>query len=104
MSKALTKAQERTLALLASSHPDAYFGLEVVDQGYARMPIFRARFKSVPCPTCGHPTKEIPVNWDVVEALNKAALIAERIKGSSAYYITPAGRAALATKENSNAE
>jgi hypothetical protein len=94
----LTKARRRTLELLGATHPDAYFALEVVDQGYDRIPIFRARLKSVPCPTCGHPTKETPIDWDVVEALNKAGLVAERIKGSSAYYITDAGRAALSAR------
>lgn len=91
----LTKAQWRTLQALSDAHPDAYCSLEVIERGYTQIPIFRARLKSVPCPTCGHPSKEAPLDWDCVEALDKAGLVSERVRGSSAYFITDAGLKAL---------
>lgn len=91
----LTKAAMKWLRALAELHPDACLTMESIDRGYAQMPLFRARLKSVPCPTCGHPTKEQPVKWDVVAALAEHGSIAERISGSGYFYITPAARSTL---------
>jgi hypothetical protein len=95
----LTKAQTRWLRALGELHRDACFTLECIDRGYNEMPLFRARLRSVPCPTCGHPTKEQVVKWEVVDALNQAGMISERLRGTGYYYINPVGLAALESQK-----
>lgn len=91
----LSKAQKRWLAKLGALHVDACFTQEMIDRGFQEIPLFRARLRSVPCPTCGHPSAEEPVDWDVIDALNDAGMVAERVARSGYFYITEAGRTAL---------
>lgn len=91
----LTKAQRRWLTKLGTLHVDACFTQEMIDRGHQEIPLFRARLRSVPCPTCGHPSDEEPMDWDVIDALAAAGMVAERIARSGYFYITDAGRSAL---------